>query len=1100
MKITSYARILIAMLFALSAGAAQAQAQSGTVTGRVLEEATGRALVGVEVSVQGTRLATVTDESGRFLFVNVPVGTQEVRVQLIGYGQTSQTVTVVAGQTATANFTLRATAIALEQVVVTGTVGATQRAKLPIVVDQIRAADLPVPSVSAGGAIQGKVAGATVTTGTGRPGAAPVILLRGPTSINASGRSQEPLYIVDGVILSASMVDFDALDIETIEVVKGAAGASLYGSRAQAGVINVTTRRGASVPMDQVRYSLRTEYGQNRIGNTPEAMFGTVHQFQIQDGRFVAGTTQCPSILECPGAPNLAGQQRGQQPWRRTAANPNADANRDIWNTFAIEPFPGPIYDQVDRFFHTGTFAQHYISAEGRAGATNFNVSYSNLNDSGIMRGQDGFRRHNFRLNLDQAVRNDVTVSASAFYSLSDQSAFPESSGNPVFNLTRVPAGVNLFACEDDVAGNCLDNPSNLRLLTDPFSREASNPLYDLLNRDYVANRGRFIGNANVNYRPLSWLGLDANMSYDRFDYEETDIRPKGYRTITPNPSLNLGALSRYVERTEGLNGSLTGTLTHQLTPSILNRTQLRYLFESREFVWTNMGGSQFAVAEVYTFGNTDRTRLSAGSSSQPIRADGYFAITNFDIADRYIIDALVRNDGSSLFGADQRRQWYYRLAGAWRVGEEPWFNFGGIDEFKLRYSYGTAGGRPNFSAQYETYTISAGAPVPVALGNRDLRPEFTREHEAGFDAAFLGNRLMASLTYADALTTDQILQVPLPAYQGFGSQWRNAGALASNTWEASLDARLMQTRNLNWTARVLYDRTRQHITELSVPPYTTGFAPRQGLEAVFYVRPGEPLGQFYGMQIATTCAHLPVGLDCGQFATNSDGLLVWVGQGGSLSNPQWGVQAPTDVTIGGARPLWGVPVAGECEDAISGNRTNFCPLGNGLPAYKLSFSSNLNWRGFGIYGLVDSWQDFQVYNQPLQWAIFKDLGGIMDQTGVAENLQRPVGYYGQLYNVSGLRANSFFVEDGSFVKLRELSLRYRLAGETLDRIPGLNTFTGVTFNVIGRNLATWTNYRGFDPEVGIGGGQTGSAALGRVEGYQYPPFRTWTLSLDLNF
>lgn len=1086
MKITSYARILIALLFTLGAGAAQAQQQGGTVTGRVLEEGTGRALVGVEVSITGTRLQTVTDESGRYLFVNVPAGTQEVRIQLIGYGQASQSVTVASGQTATADFTLRATAIALEQVVVTGTVGATQRAKLPIVVDQIRAADLPVPAVSAGGAIQGKVSGATVTSGTGRPGAPPVILLRGPTSINASGRSQEPLYIVDGVILSSSMVDFDALDIESIEVVKGAAGASLYGSRAQAGVVNITTRRGGSVPMDQVRYTFRTEYGQNRIASTPDALFGTTHQFEVVNGQFISGNTACPSILECPGSPNYAGQRRGT-------------GTANTWNTFAIEPFPGPIYDQVDRFFRTGTFAQNYVSAEGRAGATNFNVSYSNLRDSGIMRGHDGFNRHNFRLNLDQAVREDVTVSASAMYSLSEQNAFPEGSGNPVFNLTRVPAGVNLFACENDVSQECINNPANLRLLTDPFSREASNPLYDVLNRDYVANRGRFVGNANVNYRPLNWLTLDANMSYDRFDYEETDIRPKGFRTISPNANLNLGALYREVQRTEGINGSLTASLTHQLTPSITNRTQFRYLFEQTDLLnsWTD--GNQFAVADVYTFGNTNRERLSAGSSSAPVRADGYFAITNFDIMDRYIVDALVRNDGSSLFGADQRRQWYYRLAGAWRMGEEPWFNVGGIDEFKLRYSYGTAGGRPNFSAQYETYTISAGAPVPVNLGNRDLRPEFTREHEAGIDAAFLGNRLLATLTYADALTTDQILQTPLPAFNGFGSQWRNAGTLASNTWEASLDARLMQTRDLTWTARVLFDRTRQEITELSVPPYTTGVA-GQGLDAVFYVRPGEAVGTFYGLQIAESCAHLPVGTDCGQFATNDDGLLVWVGSGGSLDNPQWGTQAGTDIVINGAQPMWGVPVAGECEDAISGNRTSFCPLGKGLPDYKLSFSSNLNWRGFGIYGLIDSWQGFQVYNQPLQWAIFKELGGIMDQTGVPENLQKPIGYYGQLYNVSGLRANSFFVEDGSFIKLRELSLRYRLAGETLESIPGLNTFSGMTFNVIGRNLATWTDYRGFDPEVGRGGGQTGSAALARVEGYQYPPFRTWTFSLDLNF
>src|SRR5690606_38374528 len=125
-------------------------------------------------------------------------------------------------------------------------------------------------------------------------------------------------------------------------------------------------------------------------------------------------------------------------------------------------------------------------------------------------------------------------------------------------------------------------------------------------------------------------------------------------------------------------------------------------------------GGSQFAVRDVPTLDNLNQSRVSSASYDRAIRADGYFVITNFDIFDKYVIDGLIRNDGSSLFGEDERRQWYYRIAGAWRLTQEPWFAIPGLDEFKLRYSLGTAGGRPNFEAQYETYSVSGGFVRPV--------------------------------------------------------------------------------------------------------------------------------------------------------------------------------------------------------------------------------------------------------------------------------------------------------------------------------------------------------------------------------------------------
>ncbi len=1105
-------RQLIAVLIAAAAlaPATLAAQEAATVTGRVTN-AQGQPEAAVLVRIESLNVGASSGADGNYRLVvpgaRIRAG-QSVTVTATrtGLAPVSRTVTLSPGATLSQNFQMATNVLILEDLVVTGTAGPTSRAKVPFTVATVRAEDIEVPPPTAAGAIQGKVAGATVMQGSGRPGAAPTVLLRAPTSINATGRSQEPLYIVDGVILSSSVVDIDALDIESIEVVKGAAGASLYGSRAASGVVQIRTRRGNNVGADQVRYSLRSEMGTSELGSEPEALFSNTHQYLIRNGKFVTTSNAECDVMNCPGVPQLAGQRRGTG-----AAN--------TWNSFMLEAYPGQTYNQVDRFFQNGNFMRNYLSAEGRSGATNFHVSYSNEQDEGVIPGLEGFNRHNFRVNLDQSVRSNLMVSASALYSRSTQDGFPEGNGNPIFSLTRMPAGVNLYACQNDITRDCLNQPDSLRLNTDVFSRESANPLYELYNREYDVDRGRFLGSANFRYGLASWLDADANISYDRLDYKENDYTPKGFRNLTgelarqdslsrgrPSPGLfpdEQGALGRYVSLTEALNGSATLTGTWDVGDLFTNRTQVRYLAEAQDFTWTQTTGSRFRVAEIPTFGNLEPTRTAASSGREPVRSDGYFLITNFDILDRYIVDALIRNDGSSLFGEDERRQWYYRLAGAWRVSEEPWFNFEAIDNFKLHYSYGTAGGRPNFTAQYETYSVAGGSVTPVTLGNTELKPEYTREQEAGLDISVLSNRLALNVTRAAARTTDQILLVPLPAFRGFSNQWRNAGTLESNTWEASLDARLIDRGAFSWTGRVLFDRTRQEITELNVPPYTYGVA-GQGMASVFYAREGEPLGTFYGVQIAETCEQLPgfgtiPAIDCSQYAVNDDGLLVYVGAGGSLTNPQWGTQSA--VALGdGVRPMWGEPIKGQCMDRLTNQATQICPLGKGLPDYKLSFSSSMSFGGLSLYGLIDSWQGFDVYNQPLQWAIFKDLGGIMDQTGVAQELQKPVGYYQRLYGVSGLAPSSEFIEDGSFVKLREASLRYRFGESTLDRLPGVSALSGATLSLTGRNLVTWTNYRGYDPEVGRGGGTTGSAALARVEGYQYPNFRTWTLGLELNF
>jgi hypothetical protein len=608
--------------------------------------------------------------------------------------------------------------------------------------------------------------------------------------------------------------------------------------------------------------------------------------------------------------------------------------------------------------------------------------------------------------------------------------------------------------------------------------------------------RSRFLGAATVRYSPTEWLKVDGNISFDRSDTEGQTFREKGYRTISPSPSTNGGSLSKSQGRNEAMNASITASTRFNLTDQILNNTSVRYLYETEDNSNFSTSGNKFAVAHVPTFNNIDQETVSNGSSISTIRADGYFIISNFDMYDKYVVDALIRNDGSSLFGADERRQWYYRLGGAWRLSQEDFFNIPGIDELKFRYSVGTAGGRPGFSAQYETYNVSGGRISPVNLGNRDLKPEFSTEHEAGFDMGLFNYKAVLSMTYAQTVTEDQILQVPQPAFTGFRSQWRNAGTLESRTYEATLDLRLLERPDFNWSAKLLYDNTVSEITALNVPAFTYGVG-GQGLGTVFYARVGEEVGNFYGTLYAKGCGDLPEGVSCDGFTVNEDGLLVWVGAGGSLDNPQWGSSGEA---VGGKVLKWGTPFQGVCTDRTTGEESNYCLVGNSMPDYNLGLSTTLSWKGLTMYALFSHVANFDIYNQPLQWGTFKRFTGIFDQTMVAEADRKPIGYYDAWYGVSGLVPSNIFVEDGTFTKLREVSLTYRLGPDQLGMVPGLDAFSSIGLNLVGRNLFTWSDYRGYDPDLGEGGGDTGSAAVARVDGYNYPNFRTFTMSIEFIF
>ncbi|MCY3547199.1 MAG: SusC/RagA family TonB-linked outer membrane protein [Gemmatimonadetes bacterium] len=1058
-----------ALALAVLPVAAPLAAQTGTITGSVSDVETGQLLESALVRVDDAEGGVLTNASGRYVIVGVAAGSRQLTFEILGYDSRTLQIDVTAGQTAELNAELSRGALELQELIVTGVARATPKVKLPFTVEKLDLADTPVPAVSAENYLIGKVPGIKVVGGSGQPGTTGDILLRGATSINGS---QDPLIIVDGVITTNSFDDIVALDIESMEVVKGAAGASLYGSRAANGVIQIRTKRGTGFGgRDYNQLVLRNETGQDRL--VGDIQLSNYHPWEVDaSGNLVDVKGNVISDISDPDIENPA---------------LNGDG---VFKSFQDNPWPStlPIYDQVDRVYTAGTFMSNYAVVEGRNGDTSYRSSFEWQVDRGVLsRWNDGFDRKGFRINLDHDVRSNLTVALSTSYTESEQEDLGSA---PFYDLTFMGPYVDLLRRDPSTIGmrHC---PANgcLYVNPDPLSNQ-DNPLYhfELVdNRDWSED---VKASVNARWTPFSWMDVEGVFGLDRNSFLQSNLSPPGRETA--EGSVVTGSLWKRQDHRQNINSELTMSLSKAFG-DLATRTRLRYLQESSHYEWFDAEGTDFVANDVPRLNNLNPDSYQAESFVRDIRSEGYFLITALDYRGKYIVDALARRDGSSLFGENERWHSYYRTALAWRLAQESWWPLADVNEFKLRWSIGTAGRRPGFSAQYETYSVSGGTIRPVTLGNKDLKPQRSTENEFGLDMV-LFNTASIGVTYANTMSVDQLLSVPLPKAGGFSSQWQNAGTLESNTWETYVEVPIISNAELGWDLRVNLDRTRMQISELDRPAYRSNY---------FYFRDGEVFGAFYGAKWATTCEDLPAGAPCNQFQLNDDGLLVWTGgadQTTGISSDLWGTDSKGQT--GDDTFQWGMPVRmfGECATRRQGDTgcKDFLYLGNSTPDFNVSAVNTFRWRGLSLYALFDGEFGVDIYNQTRQWAYRENRSGDQDQFGKPDGMKKPVAYYQRLYNTNAM--NGWFVEEGTFVKLRELSVRYSLSPDWVDSI-FQGRVTGAEINLIGRNLLTWTDYTGYDPEVGQSGNSSGgSDAIGRVDDYQYPNFRTLTASLQLIF
>lgn len=1039
--------------------------QTGTITGTITEADTDEPLPGASIQLTETGVGTATDVDGNFRIENVSPGEKAVRVSFVGYRPVERSVTVEAGETVTLNVSLQTAARELSEVVVTGVSAETPQANLSFKVDQVGSEDLDeAPGSSPLESLQGKIAGAQINKNSGAPGDGFDVKLRGATSISGDN---EPLYIVDGVILGASQVDIGSLDIKNVEVVKGAAASSLYGSRAQNGVINITTKDGSGQELGQTRVTVRSEFGIQSLEETPRV--NQAHNFATNDDNV---------LIDNEGNEIEYGRNVN-----RVENGPNSTTffNRSFEELQRPNGGSYELTRPFEQFFDPGNTSTQHISVSQNSEQTNFRLSFTDTREEGPIQGEvstDGYQRQNYRLNLDHRPNDNWTINASGAYANSDDDNPSNTDGDPFFDLYFTFPLADLTARDED---------GELQIQADPNSIEA-NPLYPIENVERSFERERFLGNAQIEYSPVDWGDLSAQISYDRSDRTNEEFYPIGYKTLQPDTK-NDGEIERQYQTQEELNANVTASAAEEFGDLTI-RSQARIQIERSDFLSDFVQGTELSAEGVKRFDGVLGEK-TIGTSASTVRSEGYYLTTSGDYGDRYIFDLLVRRDGSSLFGEDERWQTYYRAAGSYRLAQENFWPLDRImNDFKLRYSYGTAGGRPPFEAQFQTFDISGGSsPTKNTQGNADLKPEFQVEQELGLEFS-LFDRMFVDLTYADVEVEDQILRVPLPAAQGFAAQWRNAGTIESDTWELSVNGDILRGQGFSWRAGLTFDRTRQEVTQFNSNQIRTG--PNQ--QKAFFIREGETLGAMYGTQFVETQSQLEeMGLDPSLFDQNDDGYFVPVGEGNSwkdgFSKELWGT------TVNGFD--WGVPI-----EFVDENGEDFHKIGDTNPDFNVNFNTTFQYEGFRFYALLSSQVGGDVYNATRQWGVRDDRAAQVDQLGKPKERQKPRSYYQKLYNVNS--KNSEFVEDATFLKVRELSVGYTFNQSQLNNLIGeRNILNEVSLRLVGRNLFTFTDYSGVDPEVG-GGTQedfiNGNSNIFRIDNFSYPKFRTFTGRIEVQF
>jgi TonB-linked SusC/RagA family outer membrane protein len=788
--------------------------ERGTITGRVTDE-NGQPLAGAQVAVQGTELRAVTNAQGQYRLVNVPAGSRTLRVGQIGREAAERTVTVAAGETATANFALPAAALALEGLVVSATGQVQRRREVGNAVSNVNIEDVELAAVdNVSQLINGRAAGVIVQQSGGTTGTGARIRIRGSNSISLSN---EPLLIIDGVRVDnnptsnsvaiggqtpSRLNDINSEDIESIEILKGPAASALYGTAAANGVIQITTKRGRS---GQTRFRAYTEQGTQENRTDFPANFGRLGVRPNGSRTFRCSLDLISRGLCRPESDELL------------VFNPLEEASP----------------------FRDGYRQKYGVNLSGGGEQVTYYVSGDFEDEEGIYENNE-LQRANLRANFRANVTPQFNVSVSTGYVASDL-LLPQNDNN----LLGVVSGALLgfpFRTPDsfgfvraNTAGYVLVGP-------------------DLLN-ELVARQDirRLTGSGTVNWLPAPWLNFVATAGLDEVNRFDTETLGGG--VFPAIFSLDEGFRTGNRVQIGNYTGTVTGTATFDLTPSIVSSTSVggQYLGERFEGVFAS--GARLLAGTRSLSGLS--ARFSINEVNTDVRTVGGFAQQQFSWEDRRFLTLALRGDDNSAFGADFGFVLYPSVSASWVITEEGFFpQTGFLGSLRLRAAYGESGLRPTFRQAdtfFDPVTASVSdQDVPAfqvgGTGNLDLEPERSREIELGFDAGLFGDRANLEFTFYNKRSEDALVQRRLAPSVGLSqSQFVNLGEVRNTGAEVALRALVIDRPNFAWNVNVTASTNENELEDLGegVEPIIFGLGGSSQRH-----QEGFPLGGYWGRRI----------------------------------------------------------------------------------------------------------------------------------------------------------------------------------------------------------------------------------------------------------
>lgn len=990
------ARSTMASAWALALAVAQSASGQGTtqrITGHVLDQTTKAPIPSATVTVPGTSLGAITTDSGKFSLRDVPSDAKTVSVRRIGYKQ--QVVPLVAGTT---DYTVAMApdVLQLEQQVITGVATSISSKNAttydPVITsEQITAA--PAPTLE--NALQGKVPGAQIDQNSGAPGGGMQIQVRGVTSIYANA---QPLYVIDGVIYSNATfesslnsitgafnnvtngpsnqdqsvnrsADLNPADIESIQVLEGSAASAIYGAKAAAGVVMITTKKGVA---GKIAIDATQRFGTYTLANTlPLKHF---------------------SLAEAQTVGQAAGLSAAEVDANFNSCNGFCDAQNDLYGG-------GQLSYETD------------LSVRGGTNVTTYFLSGLTKYDNGAQI-NTGYHKQSARANVTQnfGPASSPTLVASAQLAYTASMTQRGINGNDNYGI----AGYDVISY----------TPSFFNMNSQPGGQYVLNPFGTHANAFADAH---LIATPNEVNRTT----LGANLDWKAFSSKDhlLDVVFQGGADFTnertqfyASPTLPVQALSTPFPGASTY-GQAYNRLYNYSFSAVHKYSGIKWLSATTsigmthdENVFYNPQNAAFQLPptpQIFPIGVVQQQFFK----QQQVISQGFYAqelLPMFD--DRLALTGGVNAESNTNDGSINAYYLFPKAAASYRFINP--FKF--MDEFKLRFAYGQSGTQPLYGVKFNsnllaTYSGATGLQFGDTLGNAGIRPETNTSIETGFDVTLFKSRAQFTATIYQKRITDLLLLGAVPASSGFTVQWFNGGQFTNRGIELTLTATPIQTGKFSWSTNMNYSRNQSVVDNLPVPDFFAGN---------FFA--ASPFGAYR------------------------------VAVGKSVSS------------------LWG--------DRMVNGVPTLQVIGDANPAFMFGFAEDLN------YG-------------PLHLHAFFDWRGGMWVSNLSQNYFDANGTWGNAAETNSrltAEANGLtpYLQPASFLKLRELTLKYDLP-TGLIRTIGQGFLSNAAISISGRNLVTWTNYMGLDPEVSNFGAQN----IGRGQDVTpYPPVRSFFVSLDLGF